>query len=457
MISRFVAFLSILPILIFPGFASADAGKAGSVVFSAGDTHLEREGKTMPLPPGTPLLEGDKLLTGVNGHIHIRTSDEGFLSIRPGSMATIEIYQFDKDHPENTRIRLQLTKGVMRSISGKGAQAAKQQFRLNTPVAAISIRGTDFSVFTSGEVTRISVREGGVAMSPFNASCTAEALAPCQGSNVMALFADKAQRLLQLEQGSAKPVILDRATLHLLPETIAPPLPEENLNTTAKNNSADGKRKVLSRKLPSANASSSEDKNLLSPQIPEPEQSTIQALRSVPSPEATIPVAPQLHWGRWEKYASLAEHNTPPLGLLGDDRELVVANEMFGLVRDRSSISLPERGRFDFRMAAQESYLLNGGGQVLTPATLDNARLSIDFARHWFETQFNFNAPLLSQPVPFHAVGAVNGDGRMYSELFKSNFTLRGALSNDGKEAAYLFNRRLADSLTASGVIHWQR
>lgn len=456
MISRFVVFLFIL---ISSGFASADAGKAGAVVFSAGDARLEREGKVMPVPPGTVLMEGDKLLTGANGHIHVRTSDEGFLSIRPESVATIEIYQFDKNHPENTRIRLLLTKGVMRSISGKGAQAAKQQFRLNTPVAAISIRGTDFSVFTSGEATRVSVREGGVAMSPFNSSCAAEALAPCQGSSVIALFSDKAQRILSLERGAAKPIILDRAMPHLLPEIVAPPLPEENHNSsTTKSDSSARESETSSKKMLRANASPGVDEGLVSPQIPEPEQSTSQALRSIPSAEVTpAAVLPQLHWGRWEKYAALTQQNTPPQDLLGDGKELVVANAMFGLIRDRSPIATPERGRFDFRVAAHESYLLNGSGQVLSGATVDSAKLSIDFAQHWFETRFNFSAPLLPQAVSFHAVGSVNGDGRMYSEFFKSNFNVRGALSNDGKEAAYLYDRRLTDSLTASGLIHWQR
>ena len=48
--------------------------------------------------------------------------------------------------PASSEVRLQVDHGITRSISGRATEVDKNRFRLNTPVAAIGVRGTDFIV-----------------------------------------------------------------------------------------------------------------------------------------------------------------------------------------------------------------------------------------------------------------------------------------------------------------------
>lgn len=43
----------------------------------------------------------------------------------------------------------------------------RKHYRMNTPVAALGGRGTDFSVLTDANVTLAVVRGGGIVMTPF--------------------------------------------------------------------------------------------------------------------------------------------------------------------------------------------------------------------------------------------------------------------------------------------------
>lgn len=45
---------------------------------------------------------------------------------------------------EQSLVRFRLDRGVARAISGAAAEGARERFRLNTPLVAIGVRGTDF-------------------------------------------------------------------------------------------------------------------------------------------------------------------------------------------------------------------------------------------------------------------------------------------------------------------------
>ncbi|MBM3369045.1 MAG: FecR domain-containing protein, partial [Betaproteobacteria bacterium] len=157
---------------------------------------------------GDPVFEGELLASGPSGHLHIRTADGGFLALRPASSARIETFAFDPQRPADTRIRLILERGVMRAVSGAGAQASRERFRLNTPLAAIGIRGTDFTVESSDQHTRVAVHSGAVVLSAFSATCRPELLGPCLGDASRTLSADNPGGILELRRGEAEPRFL---------------------------------------------------------------------------------------------------------------------------------------------------------------------------------------------------------------------------------------------------------
>lgn len=143
--------------------ASAWADEAGKVVLSAGEVRVQGQA----VKAGHSVQAGDRLSTGADGYVYIKTVDNGFLILRPNSDASIIAYQADSHTPANSRFKFELREGVARSISGQAVKNARQNFRFNTPVAAIGVRGTDFTVFTDAQTTRIAVLSGGVVVSGF--------------------------------------------------------------------------------------------------------------------------------------------------------------------------------------------------------------------------------------------------------------------------------------------------
>src|SRR5476649_35375 len=147
--------------------ASASAEEAGRIVFVTGQAQLASHTAALD----AAVLEGDQLETGADGYIYVKTVDNGFLILRPNSKARIATYHVDLQHPAETHVKLELLSGVARSISGQAVKRARQNFRFNTPVAAIGVRGTDFIVYTDQTTSRVLVVSGGVVMSAFNGSC----------------------------------------------------------------------------------------------------------------------------------------------------------------------------------------------------------------------------------------------------------------------------------------------
>ncbi|MGT2509440.1 FecR family protein [Cupriavidus basilensis] len=215
------------------GFARADAGPAvlGEASVVVGLALVEEGGAKRPLERGARLREGITLETGANGFIYVNTLDGGFISLRPNSSLTIDAYTYNGNAPEDTHIKLRLNRGVVRAISGRGAQAARERFRMNTPVAAIGIRGTDFSVFTSEATTRVSVRSGGIVMSPFVDGCSPGGSGPCEGGAGRELSSQRLGAILQINHGDAQPTLLGPQFQHLAPDVMSPPGKDEGTGT----------------------------------------------------------------------------------------------------------------------------------------------------------------------------------------------------------------------------------
>ena len=74
--------------------------------------------------------------------------------------------------------------------------------------------------------------------------------------------------------------------------------------------------------------------------------------------------------------------------LLGPEREIVVGNNVFGLLRPAAGpVTLPGQGNFSFQMAGSEAYALTNGvaspAQVLGGQTSALTLISARSARHW--------------------------------------------------------------------------
>lgn len=419
--------------------AACAADHAGEVVFALGDVTV-RQGQTVrPLHTGDKVYAGDLLQTGSNGHVHVRTVDQGFLSVRPASRLFIEQYRYEAAQPASSSIRFRLEQGVMRSVTGKGGQAAKGNFRLNTPVAAIGIRGTDFSVYTDRSETRVSVQQGGVAVSPFTDTCRAEAAGPCAGQSVANLYAGISDQILRLRLQDGRPVILHDASHSLSPESVAPPLPEEKASQPTETAHV-----AKAMPLPLS------DLQLVD--VMAGKQDLLPSDTSSPAPGPVPQSLARLDWGRWAGQA----------GAGSDATYEPIYNDPAGrytLVRTRQPLALPERGSFDFKLAAADAEVRMGESRVAA-AEVSNARLTVDFGKREFQTSLTVTSEALSSPVDLKATGGgVSQDGRLNAnQYYQGNMRVRGALSGDGRQAGYIFSHAINEGgLKVVGATQWKR
>lgn len=205
------ALLAALLLGTFNTTSALAASTAGTVIFAVGDAWILAEGSNQKrvIKHGERISDRDALMTGPDGHVHLRMVDKAFIALRPNSQLKLEEYSFEHNSPAHDRARLLLKSGSMRSVSGKLAQRSKERYRLNTPVAAIGVRGTDYTVITTAKLSEVDVLQGGIAMSPFNAGCSAKSLGPCKGDSVVDLYANMNQHYLQLRSGDMTPNLMD--------------------------------------------------------------------------------------------------------------------------------------------------------------------------------------------------------------------------------------------------------
>jgi len=201
----------------------AQAAEAGKVIFVAGKASVADQ----PAVDGGSVGEGQMLSTGADGFLYVKTIDSGLFILRPNTKARIVTYHVDDKNPANTQVKLELLSGVARSKSGNAVKQARQNFRFNTPVAAIGVRGTDFTVFTDNDTSRVAVISGAIVMSGFAGSCRPDGAGPCEGSTSRELSAAQRGQLLQLQRGQATPQLLQSSPLS--PDQVSPPRPDEPL------------------------------------------------------------------------------------------------------------------------------------------------------------------------------------------------------------------------------------
>lgn len=97
-----------------------------------------------------PLEEGTKLVTGKDGHVKMTLPDNTTFTVGPGSDIVIDEFVYDPDNSPK-KVIATMTKGVFRWVTGKvyGDAAVYKdpaQMKVNLPVVAVGIRGTDFEM-----------------------------------------------------------------------------------------------------------------------------------------------------------------------------------------------------------------------------------------------------------------------------------------------------------------------
>ena len=453
---------------------SVVAAEAGRIVFVAGKADVAGQAAVLD----APVQEGDTLATGADGYVYVKTVDKGFLILRPNSRARIVVYAVDRTNPANTQVKLELSQGVARAISGEGVKQARQNFRFNTPVAAIGVRGTDFVVYTDQQASRVSVISGGVVMSGFDATCRAEGSGPCEGSASRELFAGQVG-LLQIERGNSVPQLLHNSALspdrsakprsdEPVGAVVAPVAPgvsvaEVNLDPQRSSRSLDSVRAtVVPQPQPQPQPETPQPQQpqpgttppteTPAPVIIEPALPVVTVPLPVPPPAvpATPPVQ-ELFWGRWQQIAGAS----PKLARIGDaDVEVATYYGPYAMTRlNTSALVMPNEGLASFVLKGGEAVVTKGNVDRI--GSIDAGQLSIDFAKRTFVTSLTVTAPDIQ--VGITGSGIVTGGGMLYEDR-RSQTTIRGYLGGpNAEQAGYLFRNYANPGVTVSGATLWGR
>lgn len=400
---------------------------AAAVLMVSGPVRLIRAGLEQPLREGQMLQAQDRLRAGPDGRAYFRLSDGSFIILRPGSTLDIQEDQFDPAHPEQARVRLSLQQGVARTITGPGLQQHKDRFRLNTPIAAIGVRGTDFTTYAADDLVRVSVHQGGVILAPYTADCLPNALGACQGEGAAELMASASQ-MLELRQGQAQARRLPAT--QGAPDSLAPPAETE------------------SRRAPagSAAAAAAIQEGLLLERI--------DTIGSTPRP-LPAPITPQpdiqLSWGRWAPWVGLPAGIDPER--LPEGHKLMAITAVYALAR-APGFELPRQGGYNFALQQGEAWLSGPSGSPQALA-IGAASLNVDFAKQSFSTRMELSNA--QDHWTLRGAGDISRDGRLVSSYAAgSNAVIRGALGGQGgNEAVYLFQQTLDDQRRIDGAAHW--
>lgn len=432
----------------------AHAADAGKIIFVAGSA----QAGDGPAALGAQVQEGQMLSTGTDGYIYVKTADNGLFILRPQTRARIVTYKIDAANPANTQVKFELISGTARSKSGDAVKHARQNFRFNTPVAAIGVRGTDFTVVTDNDTSRVSVFSGGVVVSGFSGGCRPDGAGPCEGASSRELSAAQRGQLLQVTRGQAAPEVLEADGQS--PDQVSPPRANEPL---ARND--DGPSGTTGR--PSLDAEKAAKlKNgvggtppVLEPTLPG--LPTMPPVVVVPEPELNLPDR-AIVWGRWQVVSGL-----PPkiiLSLAQNNNELLALNGNYALLRGagKEEYVSPSNGSIGFRLRDSEAFVYTDFTptyRTTTAAQLNNGVLSVDFGSKSFATSFDMTSA--AGNAQLQANGQVGKDGRLYGDTANGRagfVNVQGLLSSqNGGSAAYIFDGRLDERRTVNGATYWEK
>ncbi|WP_051560249.1 FecR family protein [Marinobacterium jannaschii] len=148
-------------IIASPSLLAADG--VGKVLLSFGKNHaITAEGELRLLKRKSEIFNQETLQTGPRGRLQVRFSDDSMLSLKPNTRYAIQQYEFNKAAPTESKAFYKLIKGGMRTISGKIGKVDREDYKLETVVATIGIRGTEFEVLQNAEGMWLGVSDGKV-------------------------------------------------------------------------------------------------------------------------------------------------------------------------------------------------------------------------------------------------------------------------------------------------------
>jgi hypothetical protein len=404
---------------------------------------------------GQPVRAGDRIETRDGGHVHVRFVDGGRLSVRPSSRLQIENYSHSATQPQGSAIKFRLDEGVIRSITGTWGEEARDRFRLNTPMAAIGIKGTDFVVKSDANATAASVYSGAILLAPLDDCATP--LGSCQKGREKLLSADMKGLMLELNRQQGAPQFV--AAVDLLASARRPAAGVAIATTVppAVGVGAEA-RAATGTNLDRPIVNEARGRDLVEAATQLATAQIAAALAPVPAPAPLQPQANELIWARyaWVKDGGLDTLSQAFEQASAAGRESVAFGTAHVLTRSASpagTVLATTDAAVNFRLAGSSAFFQRNFDLKVEAANVDNGTLAVDFSRSTFATQLGVSSPTLGADSVV-ASGSIGKDGVMRTT--SANATVLGATTLDGKEAGYLFEKNMATG-ALRGITLWGR
>lgn len=389
---------------------------------------------------GLRIQEGDRLETAAGGHVHIRFVDGGLVSVRPLSRLHIQNYAHTNKGNKSSKssaqeaIHFNLEQGVVRSITGAWGEANRDRFRLNTPVVAIGIKGTDFVVQTEPQKTQAHVVTGAIVMTPLN-DCPVGS--PCKPDDGVLLSANMGNQTLAFDSshGVTAPKMIAAAApaQHLGPSTAL--LAATQIQEATKLAPAESQMKDAFGANPAS-------LNQLSDTLQAPVIAADKPMRWLRS---------AFGWGVPANSIAAARPKQPEQM---EGMQAVVGNFVTTLYRDQLTHPHYLGGQGQASFALKEgSAAYSRPGLFGQPVAIHNPRLDVNFQANTFATQLDLSGEFGS--ARFASEGRISPEGLLQPQNMAGQ-NLAGSLSHDARQAGYLFEQRAADG-KVSGLTLWGR
>jgi hypothetical protein len=165
----FILFFMLTPV----GWAQAksdantniNTNAAGQVIVVSGpfqSSNPDKQNRT--LARGDYFYSGDTLVTGTNATAQIRFSDGTVMALNPNSQIKVDAYAYTKN-TQSDKSTVSLVKGGFRALTGLISKENPGAYKVQTPVAVIGVRGTNYSALLADGQLFAGVWKGRIIVS----------------------------------------------------------------------------------------------------------------------------------------------------------------------------------------------------------------------------------------------------------------------------------------------------
>ena len=141
----------VLAVLVSAGLYSHGAGAVeggvGTVTHLSGTfSVLRSDGTSKMLSIKSAVQEGDLLKTEDDTYARVKFVDGGEVVLRPNTQFKVEKYAYAEDDAGKDNVLVSLLKGGLRAVTGLVGKRSREKVSVNTTVATIGIRGTNWGM-----------------------------------------------------------------------------------------------------------------------------------------------------------------------------------------------------------------------------------------------------------------------------------------------------------------------